>query len=177
MYEGLVACICEGGAERTIIEILLNNNLLQFTSDQLLDGEILGKRDRSAKNFEKNHLRKEFDEKITVIRILDSIGEKFELSKLYANKIKVVNYITAPEIEMLIIISENKYKEYQKVKSKMRPSDFCKNILGINEVKSPRFIKTYFKNADVLINALKQYKSTRVMQSDEHCLADLLKDT
>ena len=56
-YEGLVACICEGGAERTIIKILLDNDLLKFSNEQLLDGEILGKRDRSAKNFEKNHLK------------------------------------------------------------------------------------------------------------------------
>ena len=108
MYEGLVACICEGGAERTIVEILLDNNLLKFSSAQLLDGEILGRRDRSAKNFEKNHLRKEFDEKITIVRILDSINEKFELSKLYANKVEIVNVVTAPEIEMLIKLCPGK---------------------------------------------------------------------
>lgn len=62
-YEGLVACICEGGAERTIIQMLLDNNLLLFTNEQLLDGEILGRQDRSAKNFERNHLKKGFDEK------------------------------------------------------------------------------------------------------------------
>ena len=174
MYEGLVACICEGGAERTIVEILLDNNLLKFSSAQLLDGEILGRRDRSAKNFEKNHLRKEFDEKITIVRILDSINEKYELSKLYAKKMEIVNVVTAPEIEMLIIINENKYKEYQKVTSKRKPSDFCKDILGIRDVKSPLFIKEYFENPDVLVNVLRQYKSTKAMRSGEQCLAELL---
>ena len=36
-----VACICEGGAERTIIDLLLKNDKLIFTYDDLLDGEIL----------------------------------------------------------------------------------------------------------------------------------------
>lgn len=174
-YEGLVACICEGGAERTIVEILLDSKLLCFSYENLLDGEILGKRDRSAKNFEKNHLRKGFDEKVTVVRILDSFNEKFELSKLYKDKIKVVNVITAPEIEMLVIINENKYEEYQKVKSTMKPSEFCKDALNISNVKSPQFIKEYFSDADVLVNILKKYKSKRSMRPREQCLADLLK--
>ena len=174
-YEGLVACICEGGAERTIIKILLDNDLLKFSNEQLLDGEILGKRDRSAKNFEKNHLKKSFDEKITVVRILDSFGEKFELSKLYKDKVGVINVITAPEIEIFVIINENKYKEYQKVKSSMKPSEFCKKELNISNVKSPQFIETYFSDKEVLVNTLKKYKSMRTMRPGEQCIADLLK--
>ncbi len=49
--------------------------------------------------------------KISVIRILDSRRENFKLSKAYANKVDVINVITAPEIEMLIIFNEDKYKE------------------------------------------------------------------
>lgn len=174
-YEGLVACICEGGAESTIIKILLDNNLLQFSSEQLLDGEILGRWDRSAKNFEKNHLKKGFDEKITVIRVLDSYRETFELSKPYRDKVGVINVITAPEIEMLIIINEHKYVEYQRVKSSMKPSEFCKTVLGITDVKSPKFIEYYFSDTEILINALKEYKRMKSMRHGEKCLADLLK--
>ena len=43
-----------------------------------------------------------FDEKITVVRVLDSYREKFELSKPYRDKVDVVNVITAPEIVMYI---------------------------------------------------------------------------
>ena len=32
-----VACICEGGAEETIINILLDNNCLIFSREQLLE--------------------------------------------------------------------------------------------------------------------------------------------
>ena len=43
-----VACICEGGAERTIVGLLLNDHRLIFDYDNLLDGEIL--RCRKAKD-------------------------------------------------------------------------------------------------------------------------------
>ena len=101
-----VACICEGSAERAIIKLLLDENRLIFTWDDLLEGEIL--RCRNAKKFEEQHLRKGFTDKITVLRILDSRRENFKLSKAYAGKIDVVNVITAPEIEMLVIFAEGK---------------------------------------------------------------------
>ena len=57
-----VACICEGAAEQTIMELLLDNNKLIFTYDDLLEGEPL--RCRSAKAFEEQYLRKGFTDKI-----------------------------------------------------------------------------------------------------------------
>lgn len=75
-----VACICEGGVEETIIDLLLKDNRLIFAYDNLLDGEILYC--RKAKNFEERYLRKGFSEQITVLRVLDSRREKFILSKL-----------------------------------------------------------------------------------------------
>ncbi len=102
-----VACICEGAAEQAIIELLLDADKLTFTYDNLLEGEVI--RCRNAKNFEQRYLRKSFTDKITVLRILDSRRENFQLSKAYEPKIKVVNVITAPEIEMLVIINEDKY--------------------------------------------------------------------
>jgi len=46
-------------------------------------------------------------DKISVIRILDSRRENFKLSKAYEHKVDVINVITAPEIEMLIIFNED----------------------------------------------------------------------
>ena len=70
-----VACTCEGGAEKTIIELLLDSNSLIFSYDDLLEGEIL--RCRKARDFETQYLRKYFNEKVTVLRILDSRRERF----------------------------------------------------------------------------------------------------
>ena len=125
------ACICEGSAETAIIDILLDHNLTLFTREEMLEEEVI--RCRSGKNFEERYLRKGFSGKVSVIRILDSRRENFKLSKAYEHKVDVINVITAPEIEMLIIFNEGKYKEYKK--SGKKPSTFCKEDLKMKNVK------------------------------------------
>lgn len=112
-------------------------------------------------------------DKISVIRILDSRREKFKLSKAYAHKVDVVNVITAPEIEMLIIDNEKKYREYKK--SGKKPSIFCKEDLKMSDVKSYDFVKTYFKDPAVLVVAIKKYHEISKLQKGEYTLLDLLK--
>jgi len=166
-----VACICEGAAEQAIMELLLNDNRLIFTYDDMLEGEVL--RCRSAKSFEEQHLRKGFTEKITVLRILDSRRENFNLSKAYASKIKVINIITAPEIEMLVIFHERKYAEFKR--SGKKPSLYCKENLKLSYVKSKAFIEGYFSDVDALVTAIIEYKRVSNVQRNELTLADLLK--
>ncbi len=156
-FDGYLACICEGKAEKAIMEILLDNNLLKFNKDMLLEGKVLSC--RKAKDFEETYLNKGFKKQITVLRILDSKNEEFKLSKVYQNKVAVINIITAPEIEMLIIHAENKLDEFNKVKSKMKPSDFCKNKLGLKNVKSYDFVKDYFYDTTILLKAIRTHKS------------------
>lgn len=76
-----VACICEGGAERAILDLLMDNHKLIFEREDLIEEEVL--RCRSAKDFERKYLKKGFSEKITIYRILDSRNENFKLSKAY----------------------------------------------------------------------------------------------
>ena len=169
--EGYVACICEGSAEQAIMDVLLDADVLIFNQDELLEGEII--RTRSAKNFETRYLRKGFNQKITVIRILDSRNQNFNLSKEYKNKISVVDIVTAPEIEMLIIISEGKYTDYKK--SNKKPSDFCKMELKLGSVKSYDFVKGYFKDVGKLIESILEYKRVSNIDRKECTLWDLLK--
>jgi len=169
--DGYVACICEGSAEQAIVELLLDNNKLTFNSEQLLEEEII--RTRSAKEFEKRYLRKGFDKTITVLRILDSRSESFRLSKAYVDKVSVIDIITAPEIEMLIICSEGKYKEFKK--SKMKPSEFCKIALKFSSVKSYDFVKDYFSDTDKLIKSIHEYRRVSNIKRGEITLSDLLK--
>jgi len=100
----IIACICEGSAESAIINKLMDEGKLIFSRDDLLDNEVI--RCRSASSFQEKYLRKGFTKKITVYRILDSRREDFRLHKAYKSKIDVINVITAPEIEMLVIINE-----------------------------------------------------------------------
>ena len=154
------ACICEGSAENAIIDILLDNDLLIFTREEMLEEEVI--RCRDGKRFEEKYLRKGFLEKISVIRILDSRRENY-----------VINVITAPEIEMLIIFNEDKYKEFKK--SGKKPSDFCKEDLRMTSVKSYRFVKDYFSDPDVLLTSIKKYHEISKIRKGEYTLLDLLK--
>lgn len=43
------ACICEGGAETAILDLLLDQNKLIFSRDDLLEGEILKTRKNMCK--------------------------------------------------------------------------------------------------------------------------------
>lgn len=167
----LKACICEGAAEAAIIDVLLDNDLLIFQRGEMLEESVI--RCRNGKTFEARYLRKGFDELISVIRILDSRRENFKLSKAYENKVDVINIITAPEIEMLLIFSENKYSEFKK--SGKKPSIFCKENLKMSNVKSYDFVKTYFEDPKILIQAIKKYNENSKIRKGEYTLMDLLK--
>ena len=89
------------------------------------------------------------------------------------HKVGVQNIITAPEIEMLVILSERKYKQYKS--SGKKPSDYCKIDLGLANVKSRDFILDYFNDTDKLIKAILEYKRISNVPANEHSLADILK--
>lgn len=166
------ACICEGAAEEAIIDILVDNDRLIFTREEMLEEKVI--RIRSARNFEERYLRKGFKDKISILRILDSKNENFKLSKAYANKVDVINIITAPEIEMLIIHSEGKYEKYKR--SGKKPSDFCKEDLKMRNVKTYDFVKDYFSDPDKLVDAIREYRRVANVHDGEKTLMDLIKD-
>lgn len=166
------AVICEGSAEKAIIDILLDEKLLIFTREELIEESVLSC--RNAKVFESRYLRKSFDSKISVIRVLDSRKERFNLSKEYRDKINVVNIITAPEIEMLIIHAENKYDEYKK--SGKKPSIFCKEDLAMHNVKSMEYVKTYFKDPEKLLSAIRLYDKKSKKRAGELNLLDIIRE-
>ena len=165
------ACICEGSAESAIIDILVDNDLLIFSREEMLDESVI--RCRSAKRFEERYLRKGFNDQISVIRILDSRREDFRLSKAYEHKIDVINVITAPEIEMLIIHNEGAYDQFKR--SGKKPSEFCKTDLRMHDVKSYDFVKVYFSDPQTLVKAIKEYRRAANIPKGEYSLSDLLK--
>lgn len=165
------ACICEGAAENAVMDILLDADLLVFSREEMLEEAVI--RCREGNKFEQKYLRKGFADKISVIRILDSRREKFKIGKAYEHKIDVINVITAPEIEMLIIFAENQYKEFKK--SGKKPSDFCKENLRMPEVKSYDYVFNYFSDSKILVSAIKEYHRIARIPKGEYTLLDLLK--
>lgn len=164
------AVLCEGAAEEAIINILLDNNCLIFKREELIEEKPL--RVRNASTFEARYLRKGFKDKISIIRILDSRTEHFKLSKAYQSKVDVINAVTAPEIEMLIIVNENKYDHF--CKSRKKPSEYCKTDLKMSKVKSSDFIYDYFTDVEQLIWSIKKYHSLHANKGD-YTLKDLIK--
>lgn len=166
---GAVAILCEGAFEQAVMEILLENDKLIFSRNDLWYGEIL--RCRSAKNFQSDYLGKSAPQTLTVYRILDSKKENFKLSGPYRKRVSVVNIITAPEIEMLVILALDQYQQYSHKKKK--PSDFVKEDLKLPEVKSYRFVKNFFSDVNLLINSIEKYHQNR--KKHESTLYDLIK--
>ena len=84
------------------------------------------------------------------------------------------------ELEILLIIAENRVADFEKVKSKQKPKDFCKQNLVYHRRKydnSTEFYSDYFGDRiDVLVAAITEYHRTHGKhQSDEGYLFDLLK--
>lgn len=167
-----IACICEGGAETAIMNILLDHNLLVFTRDQLIEESVLPR--TSVKEFERRYLRFAYDQKILILRVIDSRREAFKLSKPYQCQVEVINVITAPEIEILIIASMGKYDEYCR-SGISKPSDYCKNVLKLKNVKSPDFVAEYFENPRFLVESIKEYHRVHKQKNNEASLYDLIK--
>lgn len=169
----LIACICEGGAETAIMDILLNNDLLIFNREQMIEESVLPR--TSVQKFEQRYLRMAYDQKIIILRVIDSRREEFKLSKAYRCQVEVINVITAPEIEMLIITSMRKYDDFCR-SGVNKPSDYCKNNLGIKNVKSYAFISKYFSNPDFLVESIKEYHRLHKQKPKEASLYDLIKE-
>lgn len=164
--------LCEGNAEVSIVSLLLENDRLLFHRDQLFLGDIYT--ERSAKEVEKRFLGLDFDKELVIVRICDSKNEKFRLTKGLYDHHQVINIITAPEIEILYIISKGAYDRYtNQYKSEMKPSVFCKREWKVKGIKSQQFFASHFEDIDHLIDVLRLYK--RYSSSKERCLFDLLK--
>lgn len=170
----LIACICEGGAETAIMNILLDNDLLIFNRDQLLEESVLPR--TSVNDFQKRYLRQEYDQKIQIIRVIDSRSEQFNLREPYRCQVEeVINVITAPEIEILIIVSEGKYDDFNH-SSTDKPSNYCKKLFKHQNIKSQKFVSEFFDNPEHLVETIKEYHRLHKQKNNEASLYDLLKD-
>ena len=109
--------------------------------------------------------------------MLDSRCENFNLITAYKHQVdKVVDIITAPEIEMLVIIAEEKYEDFHSKRHQhKKPSDYCKQVLKLKDVKKKGFIQDYFSDVKKLLNAIKEYDRLHKKRDGELSLADLLK--
>ena len=141
--------MCEGPNEREVIRILLENDCLKFSEDDLLG--LVPYHARQIKT--SAQVRTElniYPGKVKVFRIGDKQSDTLTIPSAYKDKIvEVQKYCTKPELEMLLIIAEGLEQEYEKVKSSMKPKDFARKHISCgrrkydNSNKIKRFNKIY----------------------------------
>lgn len=177
-----ILLMCEGQNEEAILNILLDNDLLVFTRD-----ELIGLKSYAIRQLNHPVIRtelKHYGSVVKVYRVGDKQNDKLsipnDLRKIVL-KNDIYKYCTKPEFEMLLIINEGLEKEYEKVKSKMSPKSFAKKNISLNGWKydqSTEFIKEYYGGYNVknLVDNIKKYKTYKKQHAkDELYLADILR--
>lgn len=124
--------MCEGPNELKIVNILLDGNKLKFTRNDLLD-----MRPFHARQITSPHLKPALDAyqgEIIIYRVGDKMSDSLKIPKELLSRIKSqTKFCTKPELEMFLIIAENKVSEFEKVKAKQKPKDFCKQNITFNK--------------------------------------------
>lgn len=173
--------MCEGNNELAIIDILLDNDLLAVTRDELID----------MRAFHARQLRDPLVSTALGIYLgefrLWRIGDKqndrlksSDVSKYKDRLVEIKRYCTLPELEILLIISEGKWNEYKKTASRITPKEFAKAnvLLGKTRYNNrSEFYHAYYDRApDKLVDAIIEYKRIhKTHDKDQLYLADLLK--
>lgn len=167
----------EGKTEKAFIELLIEKNLFSINVDDMLDLRPHAK--RKLDSYLISQIRQlPPNKKVIIVRIGDKMKDKLKKPKDIKGKIKKeLKYCTKPEFEMLVIINENFYDEYQKVKSITMPKEFIKTKKINYNVKSNNIekdVRLYFNKID-LKYILLEYKRKAKHEKDELFLVDLLK--
>jgi len=168
--------LLEGNTEKAFIELLLDKGLFKINVDDMLDLRPHQKRqiDPTLHALIRQLPPKE---KVKIIKIGDKLTDKLKVPKDIKEKIdSEEKYCTKPEFEMLIIISEGLYEQYQKVKSKTKPKIFAKENIIFDSKQynnSQDWIKAYFKEKDIY-QILTMYRSKSKHNSSENYLVDLV---
>ena len=172
--------MCEGPNELSIMKILLNNNMLIFSEDDLLGLTPYHARQIGKSGQVKAELN-QYSGIVDVIRIGDKQSDELKIPKEYKGMINSIEkYCTKPELEILLIIAEGLYNKYQKVKSKISPKQFAKDNIIFNGVRynnSTKFFEEYFgERPQVLYDAIVKYSEVNKGHGkSERYLVELLR--
>ena len=168
--------LLEGNTEKAFIELLMDKGMFKINADEMLDLRPHQKRQIDPTL---HALIRQLppEEKVRIIKIGDKLSDRLTIPKDIKEKIdSEEKYCTKPEFEMLIIISEGLYDEYQKVKSKKKPKVFAKENIKHNGKRynnNQVWIKDYF-DEDKITFSLSQYKRLAKHKKTEFYLKDLL---
>ncbi len=163
--------LTEGKCELTLLNILIEQGLFKIAVHDMLDEQVFHKRQLDEYIYTLvRSLPKE--EKITIIRIGDTLTDALVINEKYEAWFeKEVKVCTKPELEILIILNEGLFKEFNK--KGLKPSVFLR-MQKIGYSKKNEYIYRYFSQSN-LKELLLEYKRIKIHLKDEHYLVDYLK--
>lgn len=171
--------MCEGANEEKLLELLLDSGSLKITRDDLI-----GRKPYHIRGLNNPYIKSElrrYNKEVLVYRIGDKQNDKLkiptELEDIVLRK-NIYKYCTKPELEILLIINEGKYKDF--LKSGRTPKGYAKENIKINKKyydNSTQFYEEYYGGSRIklLVSNIKEYKRIKKHSSDECYLFDLLK--
>ena len=166
----MIIIACEGKSELELINHLIKRGIFFAKPEQLLDDRPIHMRQLTDIEAIVNSL--DIEEEIHVYRIGDTQRDKYDLSRFKerAKHIHIYKVCTKPEIEILVIIAENKFRDYCKVSHELNvgPKQYVKMTF-----KNYRSVEKYIEQHDI-VQAIKDYKKLKRHNEDELYLADLI---
>ena len=171
--------MCEGANEEKIINMLLDNNKLKITRDDLI-----GMRPYYVRQLNNPFMitsLRHYNKPVIVYRVGDTQNDELEIPGELENivfKDKIFKFCTKPEIEMLLIINEKLLAKQRKSREKVKI--FAKKNIKFNGKsydQSTKFFEEYYggKNIEKLVQNIIEYKRIKKHNKGELYLADLLK--
>lgn len=171
--------MCEGANEEKLLELLLDNNKLKITRDDLI-----GRRPYHVRKLDNPYIKSElrkYNREVLIYRIRDKQSDVLKIPsdlKDIVFKRNIFKYCAKPELEVLLIINENLYRDF--LKSKKSPKDFAKENIKYNKCYydgSTMFYENYYggKRINFLVSNILEYKKIKKHNNDELYLADLLR--
>lgn len=166
------AFIVEGATEKSIIEILLEDNRFTFSSDSVINYDLINGLDSPYKgpgkfygcpdNFTDKYLNQEYEGKKIIILLVEDRDPAYKINQIYNEKIQdIYHVITKPEIEIIEILYDDKRSDFEKAwrkHKKLKPSEFLSQTMGMKmpEIKRGKRTKEKFqKNINKLIQKIK----------------------
>lgn len=172
--------MCEGSNELEIIKILLENNCFNFNQNDLLGLVPYHARQIDLSSSVKTALNLYPGKDVIIYRIGDKQSDKLRIPKTYQEQIiGIRKYCTLPELEVLLIIADDKYTEFRSNRP-LNAKQFAKNNIRCNGERydnSSRFYRDYFGNdPQLLVQCIRKYRELNGAHDREQLyLADLLR--
>ncbi len=168
--------VCEGTSESNIINWLERENHF-FTDVSNLNFKYLvsGRRECGKLSLVEEISSTDTENKVAILYVHDSKNEElfgkkskaYRFIKRFGLNIPVINVLTHPEIEILLILKEPKLKQkWMGKKLKHKPSELCSEFYK-TDVKRENFFIEQFSSLNEFISICKQYKEQSKLPNKE----------